>query len=361
VIAHLIYPHGNGISCPQAIGRNVALQLAARGIKVEHHDWDELRAIRPSPGDVLIGHPHPAPWTVFRRSARQRGWRRVIAMAPYSHGDISQLAYMDEVIDDCDLFLAITGRYWGERIRESAFAHWAPKFVQVDLAVDRDDFPRVKRVFAAAGSRRFLYVGHSGWQKNVDYLSAIARLSPFRFGWIGAGAPISGVVAHGFRDFRTDAALDLVREYDFFITLGRSDANPTTLLESMAWGLIPVCTAQSGYEGEPGVVNVPLDDPAGAAAILRELQAAPDDELRRLQAANDARLASHFTWGRFGAQVADAIARATSPALGPTPAAHRESLRKAARASPYAPYRVGNVYRFFRGHLSRAIRRGRRS
>ena len=108
---HLVYPHGPRVSAPDSIGRHLGQRLAAR-YDVVLHDWDERGVIKPEPGDVLLGHPHPAPGTIFRRSARERGWSRVLMMAPYDH-DPRQVAFENPVIRDCDLFLAITGLYRG--------------------------------------------------------------------------------------------------------------------------------------------------------------------------------------------------------------------------------------------------------
>ena len=40
--------------------------------------------IKPNPGDVLVGHPWYQPWTVFRRSSMQPGWKRIIGIMPYA-------------------------------------------------------------------------------------------------------------------------------------------------------------------------------------------------------------------------------------------------------------------------------------
>ncbi len=80
----------------------------------------------------------------------------------------------------------------------------------------------------------------------------------------------------------------------------------------MAWGLIPVCTPQSGYDDEAGVVNVPLDDLPGALAVLQRLQSSDDAGQRAMKVANNARLEAHFTWGRFAEQVAAAAALPTA-------------------------------------------------
>jgi hypothetical protein len=187
---------------------------------------------------------------------------------------------------------------------------------RLDLAVDRGEYPRVKGAWAPAGKRRFLYVGHEGWPKNTDYLSAIARARPqWDFAW--AGRPrrgIPGVAPLGWQDFSRSEARDLIAGFDILITVGTADANPATLLEGMAWGLIPVCTPQSGYAEGSGLFNVPLDDLPGALAVLDRLQAAPSEWLDRARAANDADLESRFHWDRVAADVEAAITDSTPPA-----------------------------------------------
>jgi glycosyltransferase involved in cell wall biosynthesis len=336
---HFVYPHRERISHPHSLGRGVAERLRRR-YEVVQYDIDEARAIEPRPGDVLLGHPHPAPWTVFRRSAKRQGWRRKIMLLPYSHGDSVQVAFADPVLRDVDLYLAITGRPWFETVSSSLFSHWLPKMVQVDLAVEPADFPFVKTSFNPPGSRRFLYIGHTLWFKNTGYLSEIARELPeAEFAWMGRGEPIPGLRALGRHDFSTDEARALVAGYDFMVTVGSSDANPTTIIEAMAWGLVPVCTRESGYAEHPGIVNVPLADPAAAAAILRKLQQAPEAELRGLQKTNREAVERHYNWDRFTDQVVEAIESDESPALLPEPLARRAEIRWSSWTSPYSVFR----------------------
>jgi glycosyltransferase involved in cell wall biosynthesis len=316
---HFVYPHRRRISAPSAIGRKVGERLQVRGYDVVHYDIDEARVIRPGRDDVLLGHPHEAPWSVFRRSAGRPGWRRKLLLMPYVHVDDYHVSLADPVVRNCDLFLAITGSTWFESVSTSLAAHWLPKMVHVDLAVDRTDFPRVKTRFNPPGKRRFLYIGHTGWYKNTPYLSELARKVPeFEFAWIGSGEPgIGGLRAYGRRDFSTHEARALVAEHDFLLTVGVGDANPTTVLEAMAWGLIPVCTPESGYAGRRGIVNVPAHDVETAAAVLRALQERPEHDLLALQLANDADLDDHFTWDRFTDQVVAAIDSDESPGVLP--------------------------------------------
>lgn len=332
---HLVYPHRPITSAPDVIGHQLAAHLTGR-YEVVVHDWDVNRIIEPRDGDVLVGHAHPAPWTVFRRSVRRPGWARRVLLQPYHHGDTIQMAWADPVVRQCDLFLAITGPFWFGGISRSPFAHWKRKMVHVDLAVDRNDFPNVNESFNEAGDRRFLYIGNTHWGKNTEYISALVRRTGIRVTWIGRGRPIEGVDSLGPMDLSTEAARKIVASHDFLLTVGRADANPTTILEAMAWGLIPVCTRQSGYTEAEGVVNVPLDDLEGASRVLTVLQQRAETELLVLQSKNHHALDSHYTWDRFGDQVIAAIESGEAPKLDGVSKAHTARLAAIALRSPHS-------------------------
>jgi len=70
------------------------------------------------------------------------------------------------------------------------------------------------------------------------------------------------------------------------LTVGSADANPTTILEAMAWGLIPICTPTSGYMGIPSIPNVPVGNAATAAATVRRLLHVDESELVAMQTEN---------------------------------------------------------------------------
>lgn len=267
-------------------------------------------------------------------------------MSPYNH-DKGQVAFFDSDIGSCDLYLAITGKYWFDSINESPFSHWLPKMVHLDLAVDRADFPPVKTTFGKPGHRRLLYIGHSGWTKNPDYLTAIARAMPdVQFSWIGRGRrELAGFAPLGQHDFRSESAKHLVANHDFTITVGKYDANPATILETMAWGLIPVCTPQSGYHDHQGIVNVPVDDRARAVEIIRALQLLPQERLIEMQTANWSALDAHFNWRRFASQVVAAIETASRPNIAPAPLRRRLALRWAMMTGPHSVLRPGHLMR----------------
>lgn len=322
------------------------------------YEWDELRRITPAPGDILLGHPHPNPFTVFRRSMRHTGWARVVAMCPLAHGDLIWSAFLERVIPSVDAYLAITGSYWSRSLPDSAFAHWGPKVTQLDLAVDSRDFPKVVDGFNERGNRRFLYVGNTAIAKNTDYLGQIAALVPeIDISWMGRGRPIPHVNPLGWRDTSQRATLDLIKQFDFLITVGHADANPTTVLEAMSWGLVPVCTPQSGYDQEPGIVNVPVDSPKVAAAILRSLNTAESAYLETLSQFNLDRVRSYYTWERFMVKVRAELDSSVSPVM-PEPSARTRSVIKIAEMrSPLYFARPTQLLKLLRSAARRGMTR----
>jgi len=350
---HLVYPHGSRISTPDAIGRELGRRLEGR-YEVIYHNWSDLGAIEPEPGDVLLGHPHPHPKSIFRRSLRQDGWRRRLMLAPFHHGDLRQIAFEDQIVPGCDLFLAITGPYWVRTVGDSRCSHWWTKMIPLEHAVDRHDFPPVKTSFAAPGKRRVLYIGHSGRGKGTSYLAEIAALvSEAEFGWMGNGVPIPGLTALGYVDFSSQHGQDLVSQFDFLMMTGNADSNPTTILEAMAWGLIPICTPTCGYEGIPGITNVPNGDATAAAAIVRQLLFTNESDLLSVQAANWRLLNERYNWDRFTTQVINAIESTESPALLPESLKRRLTFLFYDITSPYGRVAYGRPGRL-------AARLGRR-
>lgn len=354
---HLVYPYGPVIRTPETIGRHLAKGLR-REYDVIQYDWNDTRTIEPGADDILLGHPHDAPWTIFRRSARREGWKRIVAMFPYS-GDPRKVETFDPVVPRCDLVLAITGKYWFDTINDSLFSHWAPKMIHLDLAVDRTEFPVIKKFFNPPGSRRFLYIGNTGWHKNPGYLSDLAgRAGGCPISWMGTGGhgirsivtrgrvggrEIRGTKALGSYDFSAEESQQLVAEHDFLLTVGKGDPNPTTILEAMAWGLVPVCTPTSGYVGYPGIVNIPPDDVDRAATVLQELQELSGSSLLDMQRVNWQTLDSHFNWGRFTDQVIEAIRSEASPPLSRESPLRLARLRAGALVSPESLLRRHNL------------------
>jgi hypothetical protein len=318
---HFVYAFGPNRSSPNAIGNELTLRLA-EGYQVIQHQWDAREPIEPRPGDILLGHPHPDPKTCFRKSVHNRNFSRKIMLCPYSHGNPSFSAFQDSSIRNCDLYLAITGDYWFESMSSSLFRDWIPKTRQLELAVNRDHFPKVKFHFNPAGERKFVYIGSQGFHKNTGYLAEIAHANPgMSFSWIGGdgSSEISGFNGYGSVNFQSSSGQELIAKHDFLLTVGDSDPNPTTILEAMAWGLIPICTPQSGYFDVPGIINVPLGNVEEASRILRWANTLEEEKLVEMQAINSRALDDRYNYDTFSAQVVEAIESTESPRIRSNP------------------------------------------
>ncbi|MBT5793447.1 MAG: hypothetical protein HOI10_01105 [Deltaproteobacteria bacterium] len=238
------------------------------------------------------------------------------------------------------------------RLKDSPFQHWEQKIVHLDLAVDREDFPFIKEYFNPAGKRRFLYIGHTAWYKNTSFLERLAeKLPETSFSWMGGTQRLNNINGLGKLDFSKVDAHKLIKEFDFLITVGTADANPTTILESMAWGLIPVCSVQSGYEGFSGIRNISIDNIDDAVKTINNLQSVSDKELKIWQQINLAELDKHFNWDRFCEQVLAEIKSKDSPDLAETSLKSRLFLLFAEWESPYFWGKPLNFYRFLKTNL----------
>jgi hypothetical protein len=188
----------------------------------------------------------------------------------------------------------------------------------LDLAVNRDDFPVIKTDFSRKGARKFVTISANNAYKNLGYLSEIALANPqIQISWIGGkdGEELPGVTSLGYVDFQSNAGKDLLKKFDFLIMTGKSDANPTTILEAMAWGLIPICTPQSGYEETPGMINIPLGKSNIALDILNRVNQTETKRLKEMQAYNWQSLDTYFNWNRFSDVVLQAIESNESPRI----------------------------------------------
>ena len=135
------------------------------------------------------------------------------------------------------------------------------------------------------------------------------------------------------------------------ITVGSADANPTTILEAMAWGLIPVCSKQSGYEGFTPIRNISIDSMEDAVTMIKHLRSVSEVNLKKWQQENLASLDKHFNWKRFCVQVLYEIESEEKPDLTETSFTNRLFLLFAEFRSPSFWGRPINFYHFLKANL----------
>ncbi len=300
--AHLIYPFDlkKNIN-PWSIGNNISIALKDK-YKIKNYYWTSIEKIYPRKGDILIGHCHSNPFTIFRRSVKNKNWGKKIIIQPYNE-DPKQMSHLYDVIKECDDFIAICGEYWYKRIPRSKFKSWKKKITQIDLGLDVTLYPNIKKKFNKINKRKFLYIGNdysfNNYAKNLNYLRKISQfIGQDKFATIG-NKSVGKIKHYGWLNLQKKKNLSVIKKYDFLIQTSNYDANPSTVLESMSWGLIPVITPQCGYKKEKSIINIPLNKVNMACYKVNKLQQIPEKKLKKLQLENWKILKKFYSWVKF--------------------------------------------------------------
>jgi len=296
---------------PVSITSRVYRELGARS-RTLLYDWTERVPIPGNDRDVLIGHPFPGDeGRTWNRACREGTFALRIAMLPLSHRMVEINGGLDPYIPLVDAVFGIMGPYWYDTWQDSALAHWKEKIIPVDMAIDASLFPRVKRRFNPPGKRTFLYIGGSGAQKGTHLLPILFGLAKrHRCVWIGNGPPVPLVERRPWAVLDGPYLARLAEECDVFLTMGVSDANPTTILEAMAWGFPVCCTPQSGYSDMAEIVPLSLTDMRRNVETLERMQDAPEEELLARADAARRLVESRYNWERFLRTVVSGIGKA---------------------------------------------------
>jgi glycosyltransferase involved in cell wall biosynthesis len=302
------------VQSPSENTRNIYKALSKKTPTLLYHLTEKVHC-RFKPDDIFIGHPYfphlEGRYGVTEMAFKERIRPNKLCLITPLHCDIKIktdhinkefLDDVDKLIPSADILFSIMGEYWWDQWDLSPYAHWKSKMVRLDMAVDASRYPRIKKSFNLSGKRGYLYIGNSSDpRKGVDFLSQIMdRLKDYPKGWVGSGPDIPNVprISDG-RQLTPKFMAAIAKKYDFFISPSIADPNPTTILESMAWGFPVVCTPQSGYYEAPYRRNIYLNDMAKSVRVLTELQYA--DESVLLKMADEAReiVVTDYNWDRF--------------------------------------------------------------
>jgi glycosyltransferase involved in cell wall biosynthesis len=205
------------------------------------------------------------------------------------------------LISNTDIVFGIMGKYWWDQWKYSKYAHWQKKMIRLDMAVDINKYCKIKNQFNQKNKRKFLYIGRNDSMKGTDFLSCLAKSCPeYEFGWIGSGNQIEGVnKISDFVELTNEFMKKIAIEYDFFISPSRADPNPTTILETMAWGFPVLCTVQSGYYEDEVITNIFLDDIEKTKSVLKKFQEMEECELITISNNSRKKISNSYNWNVF--------------------------------------------------------------
>jgi len=302
------------VRSPYENTRNIYEALSKKMPTLLYHLTERVHC-RFEPDDIFLGHPYfphsDGRYGVTELAFKEKRRPNKLALITPLHCDVKIktdhinkefLDDVDKLLPSADILFAIMGEYWWDKWDSSPYAHWKSKMTRLDMAVDTQRYPRIKTSFNKAGKRGYLYIGDSrDPRKGIHFLSQImSQLKDYPKGWIGPGPDIPNVTRiSDLRQLTPDYMKEIAKKYDFFVSPSIADPNPTTILESMAWGFPVVCTPQSGYYETDYRKNIYLNDINKSVGILEQLQY--EDETKLLSFAEKARktVESEYTWDRF--------------------------------------------------------------
>ncbi|MFQ5856393.1 MAG: hypothetical protein ACE5LU_12195 [Anaerolineae bacterium] len=266
------------------------------------YDWLEQTEIEFKSNDIILGHPHRNRNTVMQKALlNTRSCKAKALIFPMHHAIGSINEFTLPLVERADVVFGIMGPYWYDTLEDSFFAPWKHKIIRMDMAIDAAQYPLIKGQFNPPGRRGYLYIGSNRPEKGPEVLSeTMAGLYGFPKGWIGSGPDIANVPRIAGYTRLTPAFISVLgRTYDVFVSTSVSDANPTTILEAMAWGFPVACTPQSGYYKMPSIITLSTTDIRANIQALRELQYAPGEYLIALSRTNRQLVEAQYTWERF--------------------------------------------------------------
>ncbi len=299
---HLVYPFDldNKIN-PWSIGNNINYSLADK-YRIKNYNWMSFGKINPKEGDILLGHAHSNPMTIFRRSLKNSKWAKKILIQPYNE-DSLQMSHLYDVVPECDFFLAICGKFWFERLAKSKFKSWKKKMIQIDLGIDKKTYPFIKQKFNKINKRKIIYIGndysYNNFAKNLNYLKKIIDSSGKNIFGSAGNKQISTEEHYGWLNFKDKKILKIIKKYDFLIQVSKNDANPSTILESMSWGLIPLITKGCGYKEINKKLIIPQNNHKLVCKKISYLQKKNNKFLKKIQKENLNLLKKKFNWKNF--------------------------------------------------------------
>ena len=289
----------------------VAAIPASHQIRV--YDANAAGRVAMKEGDLLLGHPmpdartkdrssnhwgHPDCRQIFNRTLAERPRDPAIhPIFPYN-GDAKQTGWLRPVLSQAQQCIGICGDPWARHATTDPVVQSAGRFVHVPMAIDRRQYPPLKKAFAPPGKRKFLYIGRVSDEKNTAMLSALARNDHFVCDYVGGGQIENCHQIAKRLHFDVQTVRDLCERYDVFISPSRFDAQATTVLEAMSWGLAVAATPTSGYEHE-SIFRLDADDQAFNQQQIEIIQSTSNEELEANQQQNFELLETKYSWTHF--------------------------------------------------------------
>jgi glycosyltransferase involved in cell wall biosynthesis/ADP-heptose:LPS heptosyltransferase len=317
---HFVYsgdPYNNeAIRAPKTIANKLFRFLEQR-INVRYYDLkDEEVKVNVRQNDIILGHPYSSTNSVIWKLFRQPCAKKYLIW-PLHTGIPEMNRYSKPLAEIADRLFIISGPYWTDTLDKTEYAGWKDKIVRVDNAVDSNIFALIKKQFNPAGRRGLFVFGRSGAEKGTGKLFELLAKTTYPVVVAGdyneedlqiiRNRPKTTML--GRIDWRhPDTVEYIMQTCDFFVNMSVSDASPTTLLETMAIGVVPITTPQCGYY-YPSFIMLSQDDPERNILMIQSAQLKSEQELKELQAENRRIIEQKHNWEQFCRTIWEQIER----------------------------------------------------
>lgn len=309
------------IQAPLSISFNVCKSFSEQ-YNVFVYDIHDNRDLFLGNNDIFLGHAWPDfkdyksgnnYWKTFdpdnitnKVILRYPNDPRVNIIMPFNHS-MEQNGWLEPLLDKIHTFIGIAGDYWVNNLPNFPLATKINNFNQLNMAINRNDYPLLKISFNKKNNRKYLYIGRVSKEKNIEFLEKMALTPDFIGGYISDGNYIKGwKKISDFRSLTPDYVQSLVREYDFFVTASTYDAQATTILEAMSWGFMILCTEQSGYSHD-SMFLLDINDFELNKSLLDSIQNLDDKVFFEKQDINLNLLDTKYSWGKFNKDLHNVI------------------------------------------------------
>ncbi|MDJ1482398.1 hypothetical protein QNI16_17970 [Cytophagaceae bacterium YF14B1] len=307
------------IYAPHSITYHVLNKLK-QAYKVKLYDWRETGTCHLKKDDILLFQPIPdfqkwntlGKWEVDKNSL---GWKTLqkypncksIVIVPYNH-TANESLWLKEIFEKyTQQLIVICGDYWTQNWDQSPYGNLVSQPLQVNMGINVDEYSLVKESFNPKGKRKFLYIGNTNTWKNTIQLEKIASAYPnFEGGYISSGEIKGWKKITNFAHLTEDLMKELAIEYDFFLNTSSADAQATTILEQMCFGLGIACTPESGYS-YPSIIPLDKNDTNFNIQQIELIQKLSGDELRTMITQNRQIAAQNHNWNAITTQILDFI------------------------------------------------------
>jgi len=296
------------IHTPETIANRMYRYLEKRAEVQYYNFMDFTTTPDVAPDDIILGHPHPWPGLFIERFFKEKCKARYLIWPLHSRiPEINRFSI--PYAKQADKLFTISGPYWIDTLSETEFAFMLPKIIRLDNSVDanQDIWQLAKKNFNPKKQRGLFTMGRSGPEKGTTELFKL--LSKTNCPLMVAGE-FSGDDLNILKDrpnttiigkmhwWNEQLKADIINRCDFFVNMSVSDASPTTVLESMALGLIPITTKECGYQYD-SFLPFNLGDETFNLNSLSHAQEIEEEDLKILQVKNRKLIEEVHNWDRF--------------------------------------------------------------